>query len=117
MAEITKDNWHNYIMNFETGQLSDEEVIQFFQYLIDEGHCWRLQGFYGRTADDFIQSGYCTYADKRMRGYWGNLMPSKHDFAPGLPGTDLFVQKRKELNDDDFSEWAYEIGQELEEQE
>ena len=37
----------------------DEEHahIQAWQYLIDSGHAWTLQGFYGRTARDLIVQG------------------------------------------------------------
>ena len=39
----------------------DEEHahIQAWQYLIDSGHAWTLQGFYGRTARDLIEQGIC----------------------------------------------------------
>ena len=51
-----------FCMDFEAGELdSEEELIAGFQHLIDEGHAWNLQGFYGRTAVALIERGYCHY--------------------------------------------------------
>jgi len=33
--------------------------VMAWQYLIDTGVCWTLQGFYGRTAQDLIARGTC----------------------------------------------------------
>ena len=38
---------------------SEEQVIEAWQYLIDTGLCWRLQGWFGRTAMDLINNGVC----------------------------------------------------------
>lgn len=48
------------IMAYEDGQLTEEEVIDLFQSLIDSGLAWRLQGHYGRTAAALIDAGFCT---------------------------------------------------------
>jgi len=47
------------IITYESGEMSDEKTIEFFQELIDTGQCWTLQGHYGRTARDFITAGVC----------------------------------------------------------
>ena len=49
-----------FIIAFEEGSLSNEEVIEGFQHLIDTGLAWQLQGCYGRTAEALIKGGYCT---------------------------------------------------------
>ena len=38
---------------------SEQAHIQAWQYLIDSGHVWGLQGFYGCTAQDLIEQGIC----------------------------------------------------------
>ena len=48
------------IMAYEAGEMTEDEVIEFFQGLIDSGLCWQLQGHYGRTAQSLIENGYCT---------------------------------------------------------
>jgi hypothetical protein len=35
------------------------EIIEAWQYLIDTGVVWSLQGWYGRTARDLIETGMC----------------------------------------------------------
>lgn len=42
--------------------LTEETVIEAWQMLIDTGTCWRLQGFFGRTAASLIEQGVCTPA-------------------------------------------------------
>jgi len=48
------------IMDYEGGEMSDEDMIVFFQHLIDTGMAWSLQGHYGRTAKALIEAGHCT---------------------------------------------------------
>jgi hypothetical protein len=47
---------------FEQGELDDDGVIELFQDLINSGLAWKLQGFYGRTAANLIENGYCVPA-------------------------------------------------------
>ena len=46
------------ICRYEEGQMTDEEMISFFQELVNSGMAWSLQGHYGRTAMHLIENGY-----------------------------------------------------------
>lgn len=54
MVDITR------LIAFESGALSDEEIFELFQDLVDTGQAWELQGTYGRTAVALINAGYIT---------------------------------------------------------
>ncbi len=41
---------------------TEEERIEAWQHLINTGLCWKLQGWFGRTAKSLIDSGVCTLA-------------------------------------------------------
>ncbi len=48
------------VEGFNEGEnASKEDQINAWQYLIDTGKAWSLQGWYGRTATRLIQDGIC----------------------------------------------------------
>lgn len=66
-SPVNAGNLVNYIIEFEGGELDDEGVIALFQYLVDTGQAWTLQGFYGRTAKALIEGGYVRTANDTNR--------------------------------------------------
>lgn len=38
------------VSKYESGQMSEEEAVGFFQDLVDSGMIWQLQGSYQREA-------------------------------------------------------------------
>jgi len=52
----------DWIMEYENGGMSDEDIITGFQHMIDDGSVWQLQGCYGRMAVNLIEGGHCTKA-------------------------------------------------------
>lgn len=40
---------------------SEDEYIQAWQYLLDTGYVWQLQGSFGRTAMQMIEAGILTW--------------------------------------------------------
>lgn len=62
MTTTALRNWTDYdhvgaIIQYEGGEQSAEETLRLFQYLVDTGLAWKLQGHYGRTAKTLIDKG------------------------------------------------------------
>ena len=54
------DTMMNQILRYESGDMTDhDELVKFFQELINSGMAWKLQGDYGRNAVALIQTGVC----------------------------------------------------------
>jgi phage antirepressor YoqD-like protein len=45
------------IMAYESGEMEEPEMIAFFQFLLDSGMIYSLQGSYQRTAQQLIDAG------------------------------------------------------------
>ena len=45
------------IMDYENGNMSNVEVLDFFQHLVNTGIINHLQGSYQRTASQLLESG------------------------------------------------------------
>ena len=53
-------NTVDFIIAYESGEATEEQVIENFQRMIDDGTVWQLQGSYGRMAAALIEAGHCT---------------------------------------------------------
>jgi hypothetical protein len=51
------ENLASKIISYESGELSNDEIYEFFQELVDTGVAWQLQGSYGRVAQGLIALG------------------------------------------------------------
>ena len=61
-------------------ETTDEEYINAWQYLIDSGQAWTLQGWYGRVASSLIQQGICYYTingTRKKQGFDGKSSEEK----------------------------------------
>lgn len=52
-----QDDTASKIIAFEQGDMSEDEIITFFQELVDQGLAWQMQGAYGRLAANLIAHG------------------------------------------------------------
>lgn len=57
------------IMQYEGGDMSEEDVLALFQELVNTGLAWKLQGHYGRTATSLLQQGLIFDADTQAVAY------------------------------------------------
>ena len=63
MVKETKEKMTLYLAvaiaeGFHEGEnASEKRQIEAWQYLHDNGHAYKLQGWYGRTARDLIEAG------------------------------------------------------------
>jgi len=48
------------IIDYEQGELDQQQTIQLFQELYDSGLVWNLQGHYGRLAYQLLEAGLIT---------------------------------------------------------
>ena len=47
----------NKVIDWENGDMSEDDETQFFQELVNTGMAWKLQGMYGRRAMQLIREG------------------------------------------------------------
>jgi len=63
--------------------LTPEQEIEVWQYNVDNGMVWQLQGWYGRTAQDMLDAGILHYPNKRQHDYYGNPIPTHEEISSG----------------------------------
>jgi len=51
-------NFVGDMLDYESGNLSDLQILELFAHLIKTGLVWSLQGSYGRTGKAFIAEGF-----------------------------------------------------------
>jgi len=52
--KLNMSNVVQTITDYENGDLTDDEIVELFQHLVDTGVVWTLQGSYGRMAQYLI---------------------------------------------------------------
>jgi hypothetical protein len=82
----------NDINDFESGEQPFEDNARMFQHLVNTGTAWQLQGVYGRHAMELINAGVIALGHEAHRDYYGSLIPSRFDVAPGTKGSVGYVE-------------------------
>ena len=68
-----------YLEDPEGNKLTSAQTIALWQYGVDTGQVWHLQGWYGRNAQAMIDEGILTYAKQRTHDYYGNPIPTHEE--------------------------------------
>ena len=63
---------------------SEQEQLTAWQWLVDTGTCWHLQGWYSRNASALLENGVILPPIKSHSDYYGNIVKGtgkevKHD--------------------------------------
>lgn len=64
-----------------------EQGYDQWQFLIDSGNAWKMEGAIGREAMHLIETGACMLPKKAYRDYYGNRIPSRDELKEGTKGT------------------------------
>jgi hypothetical protein len=63
----------------KTPKQKQVEELSAWQYLVDTGQVWGLQGWFGRSASDLLKQGVIKYPKGKTKDYYGNPIPTSRD--------------------------------------
>jgi hypothetical protein len=90
---INRDTWMELLWSFEEGKLNEDLVAPLYQFIINSGDVWNLQGYHGSNAIIFIEQGLCVYGAKPFKSAYGMLYPSRFDISDNEPGSIAYQEK------------------------
>lgn len=73
-------------------EINEADYYASVQRAINSG-MWSLQGSYGRTMMEAIESGKCLLGLKSASDYWGNTIPSRLQVKDGTKGSWEYVKQ------------------------
>lgn len=71
----------------------EDEFVKAYQYLINTGQAWRLEGHVGRTAMALIEEGRCVLGKQAYTDYYGGRIPSRDEVKAGSKGSLEYAAK------------------------
>jgi hypothetical protein len=75
-------------MNYQTIKRHQrEQGYDQWQFLIDSGNAWVMEGAVGREAMHLLEIGACMLPKRQHRDYYGNRIPPRDDLKQGSKGT------------------------------
>ena len=76
---VTQDEVVGLIMDYEGGDIDEEDAIALFQHLVNTGLAWQLQGHYGRTAQALLDQGIITRPNESVNEADDPFVPADSD--------------------------------------
>lgn len=64
-------NYIDKIIAYESGEMDEDEMIEFFQELVSTGDINHLQGSYSRQAQSLIDAGLISFQVSEYQKYRG----------------------------------------------
>jgi len=61
----------------KTKDKKELEILSAWQYLVDKGTAWNLQGWFGRQANALLEQGLIKPPKKTRTDYYGNKVNPK----------------------------------------
>lgn len=91
---INEQTYMYLLWDFEEGRLETKLLVPLFQFLINEGHVWNLQNFYGAFAMELIEEGKCVFGESSIRSAYRGYYPSRYEIEADEPGSLQYQRKR-----------------------
>lgn len=91
---INDSTYMSLLWKYEEGKLPSILFAPLFQFLINKGHVWNLQGFHGALAMDLIEEGICVFGVIPIRSVYGGYFPSRFQIEADAPGSLEYQRKQ-----------------------
>lgn len=67
------------IIEYESGEMTGDDMVDFFGELVKTGQAWTLQGHYGRMASSLIENGYLDHHGEVLK-YPGEMENARYKY-------------------------------------
>lgn len=71
---------------------TEDEVLDTYQTLVNNGMAWKLEGHIGRTAMDLLEARKIGLGEEGRYDYYGTYVPSRYEVQAGTKGAAEFAR-------------------------
>lgn len=66
--------------------VTEDEFLDTYQELVNNGMAWKMEGSVGRTADDLLEARKIGLGETGHKDFYGNYVPSRYEVQAGTKG-------------------------------